>query len=214
MNSPCSWSTPQSVSLHQGLQFCMLFCHPLKIDEVCIVLRWLNVRFPFGLFRFLQPPYRPKRSYLYHPVPRIVFSFFVFFPDSIPHTLHSSRQYLCTMLFHHTIILWIFSHTWKQSHRQVSPAVLATGLGNQPAVRIRTAKMVWFSPIPVQRPDRMLHCWPNRDPYLSTRRFCPVRLDISVPISGAGFMVGLIMVAFRYPTGSGTILNIERHCLL
>ena len=67
--------------------------------------------------------------------------------------------------------------------------VLATGLGNPPAVRVWTAKTSRFGSRPVQKPDPLTLGGPNPDPYPSTRGFRRVWLDPSVPISCSAFRV-------------------------
>jgi hypothetical protein len=89
--------------------------------------------------------------------------------------------------------------------------VLATGPGNPPAVRVRTGKTVRFGSRTVQKPDPQRLGGPNPDPYLSTRGFCRVWLDPSVPISGSVFRVFLFMVAFRYPTVNRKISTFAHH---
>jgi hypothetical protein len=90
--------------------------------------------------------------------------------------------------------------------------VLATGLGNCPAVRVRTAKTYRFSSKPVEWPDTLNLDGRNPNPYLSTREFCWVWLDPSVRISGSGFGVFLFMVAFRYPIANRKILTLVYCC--
>jgi hypothetical protein len=90
--------------------------------------------------------------------------------------------------------------------------MLATGPGNPPAVRVRTAKTVRFGSKPVQQPDPLHLDGPNPDPYPSTRGFRRVWLDPSVPISGSGIRVILSMVAFRYPIASRKILTMVDRC--
>jgi len=91
--------------------------------------------------------------------------------------------------------------------------VSAMGPGIPPAVRVWTGMMVRFGSIPVQKPDPHLLGRPNPQPYLSTRGFCRVWLDPSVPISSSHFCVFLYMVAFRYPTVMCKILTLVHHCL-
>jgi hypothetical protein len=67
--------------------------------------------------------------------------------------------------------------------------VFATGPGNLQAVRVWTAKTGQFGSKTVQKPIPQTLGRPNLDPYLSTCRFCRVRLDPSVPISGSAFWV-------------------------
>ena len=89
--------------------------------------------------------------------------------------------------------------------------VLATGPGNPPVVRVRTGKTVLFCSRTVQKPDPQRLGRPNPDPYPSTRGFCWVWLDPSVPIAGSVFQVFLLMVAFRYPTVNRKILTFAHH---
>jgi len=90
--------------------------------------------------------------------------------------------------------------------------VLATGRGNLPAVRVRTAKMFRFGSNPIQKPDLLHRGGPNPDPYPSTRGFCRVWLDPLVPISGSSIRVILFMVAFRYPIANRKILTLVDRC--
>jgi len=90
--------------------------------------------------------------------------------------------------------------------------VLATGLGNPPAVRVRTGKMVRFGSRTVETPDPQRLGWANLDLYQSTRGFCQACLNPSVPISGFVFRVFLFMVAFRYPTANRKILTFAGDC--
>jgi hypothetical protein len=89
--------------------------------------------------------------------------------------------------------------------------VLATGPGNPPAVRVRTGKTVRFGSRTVQKPDPQRLGGPNPAPYSSTRGFCRVWLDPSVPIPGSVFRVFLFMVPFRYPTVNRKILTFAHH---
>jgi hypothetical protein len=90
--------------------------------------------------------------------------------------------------------------------------VLAVGPGNPPAVRIRTAKTVWFSSKPVRKPNPLHRGWPNPDPYPSTRGFGQIWLDPSDPISSSGFWICLFIVAFRYPIANRKILTLVYCC--
>jgi hypothetical protein len=67
--------------------------------------------------------------------------------------------------------------------------VLATGPGIPPAVRVGTAKPGRSGSRPVPKPNPQTLGGPIPDPYLSTRGFCRVWLDPSVPISGSAFRV-------------------------
>jgi len=78
--------------------------------------------------------------------------------------------------------------------------VLAMGPGNPPAVWDWTGKTVLFGPRPIQSPDPELLGGLNLYLYPSTRGFCRVWLDPSVPISSSRFRVFLFMVAVRYVT--------------
>jgi len=89
--------------------------------------------------------------------------------------------------------------------------VLATGPGNPPAVQVWTGKTVRFGSRTVQKLDPQHLGGPNPDQYPSTRGFCRVWLDPSVPISGSVFQVFLFMVAFRYPTVNRKILSFAHH---
>jgi len=90
--------------------------------------------------------------------------------------------------------------------------VLATGPFNPPAVRVQIAKTVRFGSKPVQKPDPLHLGGPNPDPYPSTRGFCRVWLDPSVPISSSGIRIILFMVAFRYPIANRKILTLVDRC--
>jgi len=91
--------------------------------------------------------------------------------------------------------------------------VLATGPGNPPAVRVWTGKTVRFGSRTVQKPDRELLGGPNPYPYPSTRGFCRVWLDPSVPVSGSPFRVFLFMVAVTHVTVMCKISTLVHHSL-
>ena len=63
------------------------------------------------------------------------------------------------------------------------------------------------------KPDPRLLGRPNPYPYPSTRGFCRVWLDLSVPVSGSPFRVTLFMVIVRYVTVMCTILRLVHHSL-
>jgi hypothetical protein len=67
--------------------------------------------------------------------------------------------------------------------------VLATCLGNPPAVLVWTAKTGRFSSRPRRKLEPLTPGGPNPEPYPSTRGFCRVWLDTSVPICGSAFRV-------------------------
>jgi hypothetical protein len=108
-------------------------------------------------------------------------------------------------------------YTWEQMEVLVTNVgvpviVLATGVGNPPAVQVRTAMTVWFGSKPIQNPDPLHLCGPNLHPYLSIRGFCRVWLDPSASIAGSGIQVFLFIVAFRYPIANRKILTLGYHC--
>jgi len=88
---------------------------------------------------------------------------------------------------------------------------VSNGWGNQPTVQVWSAKKVQVGFWPVSWPDPLLHGGPNTNPYPSTRRFCCVCQDPSVPISRSGWTVFLLMVTFRYPTANRKILTLVSH---
>jgi hypothetical protein len=67
--------------------------------------------------------------------------------------------------------------------------LLATGLGNQPAVGDQTANRVQFSFKATQKLHTLHLEGPNTDPYSSTQGFCRICPDQSVPIFASGFHV-------------------------
>jgi len=91
--------------------------------------------------------------------------------------------------------------------------VLATCLGNQPAVLVWTGKTVRFGSRPVQKPDPQLIGGSNPHLYPSTRGLCRVWLYLSVPISSFHFRVFLFMVAVRYIAVMCKILALVHHSL-
>ena len=113
---------------------------------------------------------------------------------------YPSIEPVCRCPIVHTI-----RHIWKE--------VVATGLGYMPAVRVCTTKMGRIDSRPVQERDLQLLGEPNRDPYLLTRVVCQVWLDPSVPITGSGYRVILLLVALRYPNVNHTRLTLVCHCL-
>src|SRR5882757_3074064 len=90
---------------------------------------------------------------------------------------------------------------------QTLQLVLATDMGNPPAVQVQTRKMVGIGSKTVQKPNPQHLGGPNPDLYSSTCRFCWVWIDPSVPISSSVLQVFLFMVAFRYPTVNRKILS-------
>jgi len=115
MTPPSSRSTTRRVSFPKGLKFSLLCRSPLTIIEVCIVLWYPHQWLSGGKLLFRPPPYRPSLCNLYHLVWGILLRFFVFSLDGIHQTLHYGKQFICTMLFHHSLVLCIFRVTWKQS---------------------------------------------------------------------------------------------------
>ena len=92
-------------------------------------------------------------------------------------------------------------------------AVLATGLGDRPAVQVWTGKTVLFCSRPVQEPNPLRLGGPNQCLYLSTFGFCRVSLDPSVPIAGSCSRVFLFMAASRYPAAVYQIFTSVHYCL-
>jgi hypothetical protein len=90
--------------------------------------------------------------------------------------------------------------------------VLASGLGNPPAVMVRTAKTVRFGSKPLQYVERPHLGVPYLDLYLSNCWLCWVWPDQSVPISSSGFRVFLVMVSCRYPIANRKILTLVYRC--
>jgi len=123
MDHPCSWITLQSVSLHRGLQLCVPFFSPLMMNSVCILLWYPNKWFPIGLFRCWLPGYHLRPCNLDRPLCPILLSFFFYWVDNMHQTLHPGIQCLCTMLFYHCILLWMFKHIWKQICGHIIPVI-------------------------------------------------------------------------------------------
>jgi hypothetical protein len=95
----------------------------------------------------------------------------------------------------------------------VARLVLATGPGNPPAVRVWTGKTVQFRSSTVQYPDLVLLGGQNPYLYPSTRGFCLVWLDPSVPASGSPFRVVLFIVTVTYVTVMCKISTLIHHSL-
>jgi len=105
--------------------------------------------------------------------------------------------------------------TLKQFLKSVSiqsGLVLAIGLGNPQAVRVRIAEMDRFDSRNVEKHDPLLLGVPNLEPYLSMGWLHRVWLDRYVPISGSGFCVLLFIITFRYPTANHKILTLVHLC--
>jgi len=88
-----------------------------------MILWYTKQLYSIGMLWFKPPPHCPRISAPYHPVHSISLSFLVSSLDSKDQTLNRGIQCLCTMLFHHCIILWIFRRTWKQPHRLITPVI-------------------------------------------------------------------------------------------
>ena len=106
--------------------------------------------------------------------------------------------------------MWRIMNGYETSGVQL---VLATGLGNPPAVRLWTGKTVRFGSRPVQKPDPELIGGPNPFPYPSTRDICRVWLDPLVAVFGSPFRVIVFMVAVSYVTVMCNILTLVHHSL-
>jgi len=100
----------------------------------------------------------------------------------------------------------------ESSTMLVPRLVLATGLGNLPAVHVQTGETVWFGSRPLQNHDPQRLGGPNLDPYPSTRGYCLVWLDPLVPISGSVFRVFQFMVAFRSLSANRKIFTFAGDC--
>jgi hypothetical protein len=113
----------------------------------------------------------------------------------------------------HCIAVYLKTSTMKTSKFLPSwpEILLATGLGNTPAVRVQTGKTVQFGSRTVQKPDAQRPGGPNPDPYPSTRGFYRVWLDPLVPISSSVYRVVLFLIAFRYPNVNRNILTFAYH---
>jgi len=75
----------------------------------------------------------------------------------------------------------------------LAAVLLAMGLGNLPVVWVWTPKTDQLGSRPVQESDPRHLGRLNLDPYPSTRGFCRVQLDPSVPISGFAFRDSLFI---------------------
>jgi len=72
-------------------------------------------------------------------------------------------------------------------------------------------KRVPFCSRLLQNPDQPPLGGPNLDPFPSTRMYCWVSLDPSVPITGLGYWVFLLIVALPYVTAHCNILTMVSH---
>jgi len=123
MNHPSSWHTRWGVSLHREHQFCVRLLSPLDIYVEFILLWYDYERCSLWMIGFRLPSYHSRLCNLYHAPHPILVSVFVFCPDSMHQTPYHRIQCLCTMHFHHCIILWIFRRTWKQPHHLITPVI-------------------------------------------------------------------------------------------
>ena len=90
--------------------------------------------------------------------------------------------------------------------------MLGTGLGNSPAVRVRTSRTVRFASRTAQKSDPLSLGGPNLPQYPLTRGLCRVWPDPSVPISGSAFWDILCMVTVRFPDANRKILTLVCQC--
>jgi len=104
-----SWACSSSVHSRSTMMSMLLQCPNY----------WFRIR----VFRFWPPPDRPGLSNLDHPVCCTLLSVPVFSQDGMHQTLHSGIQWLGTMLFHQSLILWIFKRTWQQPHCLKTPVI-------------------------------------------------------------------------------------------
>ena len=121
MNPPCSRTTFQSVSFHKGLQFSLLLLSPFKIGQASSVFQYLKQWLPIRIFGVQWPPNCGGLANLNHLVHNIVLTFVVLHQDGIHQTPHHRILCLCSMIFHHHIILSIVRCTWKQPHSLLMP---------------------------------------------------------------------------------------------
>ena len=98
--------------------------------------------------------------------------------------------------------------------RPKSWLVLAMASGNQPAVRVLTAKTGKFSSKTVPKPNPLYLARANANLYPSTRGCRLGCLDPYVPIAHPEFLVAECNVAYRYATFNCKILTLVRHCLV
>jgi len=140
---------------------------------------------------------------------------FVHHPHIIPHTpmYHQISSCDCTHCqpFPHEYDEAILPDVETLQTSSPSYLVFATDPGNPPGVWVGTGNMGRFGSRPVQKPDPEHLGRPNPYPYPSTRGFCRVWLDSSVPVSGSPFRVFLFMVAVIYVTVICIILTLVHH---
>lgn len=123
MYPPCGWSTLLSVLFHQGLGWRLLFRSPFKINKVYISAQYSHKWLPICKSRFWLPPCCPRLGSLDHPVCHILLNVLVFTAYCVYQTLPITIQRLSTVLFHHSLILWICRRRWTQPHPQKMPVV-------------------------------------------------------------------------------------------
>jgi len=102
---------------------------------------------------------------------------------------HSSSFYITTRLFVRSHLSLLRS---QYSLHHIMALELTTGPGNPPAVRVWTAKTGRFGSRNVRKPNPLTLGGRNTDPYPSTRGFCQLWLDPSVPITGSAFRVSYL----------------------
>jgi len=123
MNTPSSWSTYWSVSFNKSCQIYLLFLSPLKMNEVCILLRYWKEWFSiFKLWLPAHPQYQ-RSGNLGHHMHCILRSFSVFGMEAMHWTVSHWIQYLCTMLFHRSNNLWTFRCTWTLLYHLIIPVI-------------------------------------------------------------------------------------------
>jgi len=88
---------------------------------VCIIIGSCNLRLPIWNCRLWPPPVCPGLSDSYHLVHQILTTTIVFSPDGIHQTLHHWIECFCSILFHRSIMVCIFTHTRAKPHLLVIP---------------------------------------------------------------------------------------------
>jgi hypothetical protein len=116
------------------------------------------------------------------------------------HTPEARHSWSNLAIWSH-VFTWVLNaeSSWVPGTRHLEAGVvLATGLGNLPVLRARTAKTVWFGSKPGHKSDPPHQGRPNPDMYPSIHRVCRVLLCLLILICSPGFRVFIFLVAFRY----------------
>ena len=77
--------------------------------------------FPICSIQHNPPSACPVRWIVKFEVCCMVLRLLVFSQDGVHYTIHHGIRYVCNILVHHSIFLWICRYSWTQPHCEITP---------------------------------------------------------------------------------------------